>query len=106
MALGTASRQVLGMTAEIYKRVAPDLSIYSVTGTLPATADERLASILRRAGFKPLPLAASPRIVFSIRAEAISANGGVFVREAIVQPDQNDKANPWILSWRQAVPKT
>jgi hypothetical protein len=40
--------------------------------------------------------------VFSIRAVAKSANGGVFVREAIVQP--NVESGPWILSWRQGVP--
>ena len=94
-------QQVLGMTAEIYGRVAPDLSVYSITATLPATADERLTGILRQAGFNSRSLASSPRIIFSIRAEAKSANGGVFVREAVVQsyPDQ-----AWILSWRQGGP--
>jgi general secretion pathway protein K len=92
-------QQVLGMTPEIYGRVAPDLSVYSITATLPATTDERLTGVLRQAGFTSL--ANSPMIIFSIRAEAKSANGGVFVREAVVQsyPDQ-----AWILSWRQGGP--
>jgi general secretion pathway protein K len=88
-------QQVLGMTAEIYRRVAPDLSVYSITATFPATADERLSRTLRQAGFSSLSLGASPRLVFSIRAEAKSANGGMFVREAIVQKGK------WILSWQR-----
>jgi len=84
------------MTADIYRRVARDLSVYSLTTTLPATADERLTKIVRDARFDPPPLAASPRIAFSVRAAARSANGGVFVREAIVQ--SNVQSGPWILS--------
>lgn len=95
-------QQVFGMTAEIYRRVAPDVSVYSVTGTLPATDDKRLTRILHEAGFDSQTAASSPGEVFSIRAVAKSANGGVFVREAIVQP--NVESGPWILSWRQGVP--
>jgi general secretion pathway protein K len=97
-------QQVLGVTPEIYQRVAPDLSVYSVTATLPATADERLTRLLRQAGFNASPLATSPKAIFSIRAEAKTANGGLFVREAVVQPDQAQTV-PWILSWRQGGPK-
>jgi general secretion pathway protein K len=97
-------QQVLGMTPEIYERAAPDLTIYSVTGTLsPAADDKRLTRIMSQAGFTSF--ASSPGLVFSIRAEAKSANGGVFVREAVVQPNQ-DQTFPWILSWRQGLPKT
>jgi general secretion pathway protein K len=97
-------QQVLGMTPEIYERAAPDLTIYSVTGTLsPAADDKRLTRIMRQAGFTSF--ASSPGLVFSVRAEAMSANGGVFVREAVVQPNQ-DQTFPWILSWRQGLPKT
>jgi hypothetical protein len=49
-------QQVLGMTADIYRRVAPDLSVYSLTATLPATTDERLTKIVRDARFDPPPL--------------------------------------------------
>jgi general secretion pathway protein K len=93
-------QQVFGMTAEIYKRVASDLSVYSVTATVPTAVDERFARILRQAGFNSASLATAPSIVFSIRAEAKSANGGVFVRQAIVQ------RGSWILSWQQGGPKT
>lgn len=88
-------QQVLGMTPEIYRRVAPDLSVFSVTGTLPSTDDARLTKIVRQAGFTSPPLASSPRVAFSIRAEAKGANGGVFVRDAIIRKGK------WILSWRQ-----
>jgi general secretion pathway protein K len=95
-------QQVYGMTAEIYRKVAPDLSVYSVTSTLPKAVDERLTSILRRAGFDPGSFATLPRIVFSIRAEAWSASGGTFVREAIVQPGISiGQQSPWILLWAQ-----
>jgi general secretion pathway protein K len=93
-------QQVLGMTPEIYRRVAPDLSVYSVTATIPTAVDERFAQILRRAGFNSASLPTAPSIVFSIRAEAKSANGGVFIRQAIVQ------RGSWILSWQQGGPKT
>ena len=92
--------QVLGMTPEIYRRVMHDVSVYSVTAVLPTAADARLAKSLGRAGFELPPVATSPREVFSIRAEARSANGGMFVREAIVQKGQ------WILSWKQGAPTT
>jgi len=95
-------QQVFGMTSEIYARVAPDLTVYSVTATIPATADERITGILRKAGFNPSSIASSPRAVFSIRAEAKSANGGVFVREAIVQ--SSVELGQWIVSWRQGGP--
>jgi general secretion pathway protein K len=92
-------QQVFGMTAEIYRRVANDLSVYSVTATLPTAADDRLTISLGKAGFSLPPATTSPRLIFSIRAEARSAHGGVFVREAVVEK------GPWILSWRQGDPK-
>jgi general secretion pathway protein K len=95
-------QQVLGMTPEIYERVAPDLSVYSVTSTLPTTADQRLTGILRQAGFNSQSVGSAPGLVFSIRAEAKSSNGGTFVREAIVQPYRG-RGIPWILAWRQGV---
>ena len=95
-------QQVLGMTAEIYDRVAPDLSVYALTSTLPATDDERLTRIISQAGFEPSSVATSPRAVFTIRAEAKTDNGGVFIRQAIVQLSTEGAAvqsGPLILSW-------
>jgi general secretion pathway protein K len=91
-------QQVFGMTAEVYRRVANDLSVYSVTATLPTAADDRLTRSLGKRGFNLPPATTSPRLIFSIHAQARTANGGVFVREAIVQKGS------WILSWRQGDP--
>jgi general secretion pathway protein K len=95
-------QQVLGMTAEIYDRVAPDLSVYALTSTLPATDDERIMRIISQAGFEPPPVATSPRAIFRIRAEAKTDNGGVFTRQAIVQLSAGEataQLGPLILSW-------
>jgi general secretion pathway protein K len=98
-------QQVFGMTPELYSRVAPDLTVYSVATTLPMAADQRMSGLLRKAGITTQSPPSSPGLAFSIRAEAKSPNGGVFVREAIVQPNP-DQPIPWILSWRQGAPKT
>jgi general secretion pathway protein K len=70
-------QQVLGVTAAIYKRVAPDLTIYSAGAGI---------------------FFGSPERAYSIRATAEGANGASFVREAVVQLSG---ANPRILVWRQ-----
>jgi general secretion pathway protein K len=90
-------QQVLGVTAAIYELVAPRLTIYSTEAAIyPTKAGERLTEILRSAGInRPLFV---PRIAYSIRAEAKSSNGGVFVREAVVQLPKTSL--PRILSWR------
>jgi type II secretory pathway component PulK len=96
--------QVLGMTASIYRRIAPDLSIHAITSILPLTSDRRLITVVRRAGFEPSSLQASPRAAFSINATARTANGGIFVRHAVVQlvlPTTGAEITPLILSWEQ-----
>lgn len=97
--------QVFGMTASIYRRVAGDLSVHALTSILPLTSDPRLIDVVRRAGYEPSSLQASPRAAFSIKATARSANGGVFVRHAVVQlviPTTGTQIAPLILSWEQA----
>jgi general secretion pathway protein K len=92
-------QQVLGVTPEIYRRVAPDLTVYAVGSALnPTTASERLTGVLHQSGLQYA--AATPGLVFSIRAKAQSSNGGVFVREAVLQRVQ-DTSTTWLLSWRQ-----
>jgi hypothetical protein len=70
-------QQVLGMTPEIYKRVAPRLTIYAVGAGILFGAPER---------------------VYSIRAAAEGPNGATSVRQAVVQLRGGD---PQILVWRQ-----
>jgi general secretion pathway protein K len=99
-------QQVLGMTDEIYGRVAADLTTYYIADTInPTMPDERLTGFLRRAGFNLQYFASSSGFVFSIRSEAKSSKGGVFVREAVVQlPPEGPQTQ--VLSWRQATTNT
>jgi general secretion pathway protein K len=90
-------QQVLGVTPDIYRRVASDLSVYSLTAVIPATTDERLTSVVNNARLNPTSPAASPKILFSIIAEATTNAGAVFIRSAIVQ--RVPGAEPRILSW-------
>jgi hypothetical protein len=96
-------QQIFGMTPEIFARVAPDLTIYSVASTLPTVTNGRMAGLLRQARLSSQSVPSLPGLVFSIRAEAKSSSGAVFVREAIVQPNP-DRPLPWILSWHQGSP--
>jgi general secretion pathway protein K len=93
-------QQVLGMTPEIYARVAPYLTIYSVGVINPALADARLAGILRRGSFNTQILASSPGLAFSVHAEAEGSDGAKFVREAVVQLDPEATVPVWLLAWR------
>ncbi len=100
-------QQVLGMTGEIYRRVAPALTVYSgrrgidprvapreALLALPGIGAEEVESFLaaRAEGeTEPLPgaqgdEAASRERVFTVRAEAQAESGAVFVREAVVEP--------------------
>jgi Type II secretion system (T2SS), protein K len=72
-------QQVLGMSTDIYRRVAPDLTIYSV--------DEAQAFF------------GSPSRTYSIRAKAEGPDGGTFIREAVVRLRGGILAN--LLVWRQ-----
>jgi general secretion pathway protein K len=96
-------QQVLGMTPEIYERVTPDLTIYSLGAAVnPTKVGERLTEILRRAGFNSV--AGSQGIpayipTYSIRAEVKSSNATAFVREAVVRL-RPYRSTPQILSWR------
>ena len=99
-------QQILGMTPEIYARVAPDLTVHSggtaINPTLVSTRPtEPLPGILHHAGFKYF-VDADAVAGYSIRVEAKSSRGAVFLREAVVQflPTGPYESYPWILSWR------
>ena len=93
-------RQVLGMTPDLYNRVAPFLTVYSFGSAINASmAGDQLTDALRQAGFESF--VDSPGAAFSIRAEARNDSGAVFVRGAVVQlvPEVNDPVR--FLVWRQ-----
>jgi general secretion pathway protein K len=90
--------QVLGITPAIYDRVAPELTIYSsAIGGSPIAGP--LTTTLGRAGFNVQPLANSPGTAFSIHAEAKSATGAVYVRDAVVQLLKEQTS--LVLLWRK-----
>jgi type II secretory pathway component PulK len=75
-------QQVLGMTPEIYGRIAPHLTTYARRNEL-----DYLNSLGLDMGY------------FSIRSDAHGPNGAVFVREAVVQ--LRGATPVQILAWRQ-----
>jgi general secretion pathway protein K len=105
--------QVLGMTREIYERVAPYLSVYSRRQVEPLSASPLVLEVLRRVAPDLLarlqgarqtgvgaPLLIRPRTV-AVRAEASTSGGGVFIREAILQRFARPQQPFRILEWRQ-----
>jgi general secretion pathway protein K len=94
-------QQVLGMTSEIYERVMPYLTVYSLGVINPALSDAHLSGIIKQASFNSLILSNSPGLVFSIRAEAKGSDGSMFVRETVVQLDPAETVPVHILDWRQ-----
>ena len=91
-------QQVLGMTAQIYKQIIPDLTIHSWGTVNPTLASDRVTAVLRRVGFRNF--AKSQGIAYSIRAEAKSSSGATFVREATVQVFPHSPSPIRILTWR------
>jgi general secretion pathway protein K len=96
-------QQVIGMSARIYERIAPQLTVYTMPGGVNKVG-ERLASIVHEAGLTTNYVANSSGQVFTLRAEAKASNAGTFVREAIVQITEDGGWRlPWILAWQQPV---
>lgn len=93
-------QQVPGMTAEIYGRVAPYVTIYSAPGVGNPTG------ALRQASFNPHYSVHSPEIAYSIRTEVKGSNGALFVREAVVQLFPQSTIPVVVLAWRQSAPTT
>jgi hypothetical protein len=68
------------MTTQIYRRVAPSLTIYSIgAGINPTMAGERLTGILREAGFKYF-VGSQGVAAYLIRAEAKSSKVQCYTR--------------------------
>jgi general secretion pathway protein K len=95
-------QQVIGMTGEIYQRVASCLTTYYIPDAInPTTADEQLAKLLHRSNFNLQYFASSPGVVFSVRSEAKGAGGTTSVREAVVQVDLEEKVPIILLAWKE-----
>ena len=93
-------QQVLGVTKEIYDRVAPYLTVYSVGGAInPNVATAPMTKLIQQVSLNSQNIASSAGIAYSIRAEVSGANEEHVIREAIVQPSlQGGPA--LVLSWR------
>ncbi len=120
-------RQVIGMTRELYDRVAPYLTVYSWQGRIdPATAPEAVlraipgiddvavgALLDARSDAEGAPgaftvltgveqyVGPSRGGVFTIRAEAVTQSGAHYVREAVVGLTPNHPRPFRIQAWRQ-----
>jgi general secretion pathway protein K len=93
-------QQVLGMTAQIYERVAPYLTIYSIPIN-PSLANEQLTAIFSNGSPDLESFISSPGTIYSIRAEARASKGAVFVRETVVQAIPNSTIPVRVLAWQE-----
>jgi general secretion pathway protein K len=113
--------QVLGMTRELYERVAPNITVYSgrrhvdlaaaptaVLQILPNLTPQQVHDILlaRQAGTDP---GRSRPDAVTVLAKAETANGGTFIREAVLwrtgDPYQLFKILRWRQLWQKAPAK-
>ena len=97
-------QQVLGVTPQIYRRITPDLTIYSGGTVNPDLATDRLNAALKRIGFRNF--VESDGIAYSISAVAETATGATFVREATVQVSSGPPSVIRVLTWQADTTKT
>jgi type II secretory pathway component PulK len=91
-------RQVIGITPEIYGRVADDITVYSMTSVAEQSPAGLAKFLLQAKSSAQL----SPDVVASIRAVSRRPSGAVFIRETVVQPYTGQ--GTWTLSWDQRNP--
>jgi general secretion pathway protein K len=110
-------RLVMGMTSELFQRVAPALTVYSgrqfldpqfapreallaMPGTTPSAVSAVLAGRVGQGrGGTIEPIVALSGRAFSIRTE-LPGPGGIVVREAVVRLTDHPLQPYWLLSWR------
>jgi general secretion pathway protein K len=123
---------VLGMTPEIYRRVAGIITVYSrqpginvtiaareVLLALPGASAEQVDAYIAqresaRAAKQPLPffppaarfVGMANNLTFSLRAEAKLEDGTIFVRDAVAQILPDPKRPYTFLAWKDAAPGT
>lgn len=106
-------QQVLGITRPLYDRLAPFLTVYSgraqinpvvapreVLMAMPGLGADQVDALLARRTEGADARVRSVGTAFTIRADATTAGGGRFVREAVVQRTA-DRRNPYLIrEWR------
>lgn len=124
-------RRVLGMTAALYQRIAPLITIYSRQGginsqiasrdvlrAVPGVTDLQIDEYLSqreqaRINKLPIPVFTPASLLFpsfgngvmNIRVEASSEDGNSFVREAVVLRLPFPKRSYTFLRWREGTPQ-
>jgi len=121
--IGEVAR-VLGMTAELYQRIAPAITVYShQPGINPATAErsvllalpnataeavdafiaQRAQALADKLAVPPFPPAqafgSGPVPIWRIRAEATMPDGVTFAREAVLRPSPDAQRPLIALAW-------
>jgi general secretion pathway protein K len=119
-------RRVLGMTSELYARLAGSLTVYSrypginaqtaprdvllaIPGATPAAVDtylqQRRDAIDQKLPIPPFPLAQSylspPAAVWRVHAEARLPDGVTFVRDAAVRPSMDPRRPLIAFLWQE-----
>jgi general secretion pathway protein K len=122
-------QQVIGMTPELFRRIAPALTVYSGRTNIDPTVaprqallalpgvDSRLAEFLanfrpgrpRSGNSEPLPdlskvqtlMTPSRHETYTLRAVAHTASNVIFIREAVVRFAKDVRRPYSILAWRQ-----
>ncbi len=98
-------RLLLSMTPALYDRLAPHVTAYTQSAPAVTSADPLVAAALREvaaSGLQPLSFDEAP--VVEVTAAATSAQGGRFVRRAVIRvnlPDQSSSTTrPYdVLEW-------
>lgn len=107
-------QQVFGVSRPLYDRLAPFLTVHSgraqinpvvapreVLLAMPGLGEEQVDALLARRTDAGDTRVRSVGTAFTIRADATTAGGGRFVREAVIQRTA-DRRNPYtIREWRQ-----
>ena len=93
---------VLGMTPELFDRLAPHLSVYYVGEPNPAAADPVVLEAIRQASGQAAATATkqAASLVVAITADAEGRGGGRFVREAVVRLGGSGPLYT-VLDWRR-----
>lgn len=117
-------QRVLGMTPALFARLAGSLTVYSgapginpqfasrtVLMALPGATDAIVDTYLAQraaalAAGQPLPVlplagAGAPVNVWRVRAEVTASDGVVFVREAVLRPNPDQRRPLTVLAWQE-----
>jgi general secretion pathway protein K len=117
-------QRVLGMTPALFARLAGDLTVYSgapginpqfasraVLMALPGATDaivdtyiaQRAAALAAAQPLPVLPLAGAgaPVNVWRVHAEVTAPDGVVYVREAVLRPNSDQRRPLTVLSWQE-----